>query len=218
VIGKRERDLRSGFSLNPKWSMRSVAGFARHPVWCANRLGKRALSVANFAGRPHRAWSVDNLDRSVTWKDVRAVADAWRGPFALKGVMSEADARAAADAGATAVIVSNHGGRQLDGAATPIDVLPRIVAAVGERLEVILDGGVRHGVHVLKALALGARACSVGRAYLYGLSAGGEAGVSRALEILRSEFVRAMQLSGCPGIDSIDGNLIRRQAWNPESP
>jgi L-lactate dehydrogenase (cytochrome) len=132
----------------------------------------------------------------------------WDGPFAIKGVMTAADARHAVAAGASAVIVSNHGGRQLDGAAAPIQALPEIAGAVGGRAEVILDGGVRRGVHVLKALALGAKACSIGRPYLYGLAAGGEAGVSRALELLREELACAMRLSGCTDVRSVDPALI----------
>jgi L-lactate dehydrogenase (cytochrome) len=136
--------------------------------------------------------------------------DLWRGPFIIKGIMSADDARRAADIGATAIIVSNHGGRQLDGAAASIEVLPEIAKAVGSQLEVILDGGVRRGVHVLKALALGAKACAIGRAYLYGLAAGGEPGVKKALDILRMELTRAMQLSGCVDVRDVDPALVRR--------
>jgi L-lactate dehydrogenase (cytochrome) len=150
------------------------------------------------------------LDPSVQWKDVREIIDLWGGPFALKGVMRADDARRAADAGATAVIISNHGGRQLDGEASPLEVLPEIAKAVGDRVEVILDGGVRRGVHVLKALALGAKACSIGRSYLYGLGAGGEKGVAKALDILRTELVRAMQLCGCTDVSKVDATLVRR--------
>ncbi len=210
VIGKRERDLRSGFGMSPKWSLNSLVSFAGHPAWVAGRIRQGALSMANFADRPERSWSIEHLDASITWKDVREIIDQWGGPFALKGVMSVEDARHAADVGVTAVIVSNHGGRQLDGAAAPIEVLPEIAGAVGDRMEVILDGGIRRGVHVLKALALGAKACSIGRPYLYGLSAGGEAGVAKALDILRTELTLAMKLSGCADIRSIDKTLIRR--------
>jgi len=212
VIGKRERDLRSGFSLSPEWSLRSLRSFAVHPVWVAGRMRKGAIAIANFAGRPERSWSIDHLDTSITWRDVREISDQWGGPFAIKGVMSADDARQAADAGVTAIIVSNHGGRQLDGAAAPIEVLPTIVDAVRDRLEVILDGGVRRGVHVLKALALGAKGCAIGRPYLYGLSAGGEAGVAKALEILRSELTIAMKLSGCPDVRAVRRSLLRRAA------
>jgi len=223
AIGKRERDLRSGFGIfgiPPKWSLNSLTSFARHPKWVIGRARKGAFSMANFAGPtasvgslaqldPSVTWKAQ-LDASATWKDLRQIIEQWGGPFALKGVMSADDARRAADVGVTAVIVSNHGGRQLDGAAAPIEVLPDIVRAAGDRIEVILDGGIRRGVHVLKALACGAKACSIGRPYLYGLSVGGEAGVAKALEILRTELVLAMKLSGCTDVRIIEQNLISR--------
>jgi L-lactate dehydrogenase (cytochrome) len=152
----------------------------------------------------------EQLDPSVGWAEVREFIELWGGPFCLKGVMSVEDARQAADVGATAIIVSNHGGRQLDGAAAPIEILPAIVEAVGDRIEVILDGGIRRGVHVLQALARGAKACSIGRAYLYGLSAGGQQGVSKALDILRTELVLAMKLSGCTDVQHIPSTLVTR--------
>jgi L-lactate dehydrogenase (cytochrome) len=141
---------------------------------------------------------------------VREIADRWGGPFALKGVMAADDARRAVDSGVTALIVSNHGGRQLDGAAASIEVLPQIVRAVGDRIEVILDGGIRRGVPILTALALGAKACSIGRPYLYGLGAAGEAGVAKALDLLRSELVLAMRLCGCANLQDIDQSLLRQ--------
>jgi len=218
VGGKCERVLRSGILDRQRvWPVSTVVGFARYPGWVLKRLGMgTAGSLANFAepgGKPPRLEVFgEQLDSSITWKDIRQVADWWSGPLALKGVMSAEDARRARDVGVTAVIVSNHGGLQLDGAAATIEALPKIARAVGDRLEVILDGGVRRGVHVLKALALGAKACSIGRPYLYGLAAGGEAGVSKSLNILRSELVRTMQLAGCPNLASIDESLIRRPA------
>jgi isopentenyl diphosphate isomerase/L-lactate dehydrogenase-like FMN-dependent dehydrogenase len=171
-------------------------------------MGRKALALANTS--PHEVAASTELDPSVTWNDVREIADLWKGPFALKGVMSTDDACHALDAGVTAIIVSNHGGRQLDGAAAPIQVLPDIVRALAGRAEVVLDGGIRRGVHMLKALALGARACSVGRPYLYGLAAGGEAGVLRALDILRTELVLAMQLSGCAALHDINSTMVAR--------
>jgi len=156
------------------------------------------------------AWLGAQMEPSVTWKDVREFAEQWGGPFAIKGLLAVDDARRAIEVGATAVILSNHGGRQLDGAATPYDVLPDVARAVGDRVEVILDGGVRRGTHVMKALARGAKACSVGRPYLYGLAAGGEAGATQALEMLRSEFVRAMKLSGATSIGAIDEGFVKR--------
>ena len=134
----------------------------------------------------------------------------WGGPFAIKGILSAEDALRAVDVGASAVMVSNHGGRQLDSSPAPIEVLPEIVDAVGDRIEVILEGGVRRGIHVLKALALGATACSAGRPYLFGLGAGGEAGVDRALEILRTDIERDIRILGCRNIEEVDSTRIRR--------
>ena len=217
VVGKRERDLRSGWGIPINLSAKSMLSFACHPVWLLGLLGGGPLSIATIAEISGNTGIADQmryigaqLDPGVTWKDVRAIIDLWGGPFAIKGVMAADDARAAVDAGASAIIVSNHGGRQLDGAAAAIEALPDIVAAVGDRAEIILDGGIRRGSHVLKALALGARACSIGRPYLYGLAAGGEKGVGKALDILRAEFVRALQLCGCAAIDHIDRTILHK--------
>jgi L-lactate dehydrogenase (cytochrome) len=215
VGGKCERELRSNVIGPPyKWPLPTLLGFARHPGWAMRRIADGTRLLANFAGpdgkAAHPQVFAEQLDPSVTWADISQVAAWWGGPIALKGVLSVDVARTAADAGVTAVIVGNHGGRQLDGAAASIEVVAEIADAVGDRLEVIFDGGVRRGVHVLKALACGAKACSVGRAYLYGLAAGGESGVAKALEILRTELVLAMQLAGCPDLSSIDKQLIRR--------
>jgi L-lactate dehydrogenase (cytochrome) len=217
VVGKRERDLRTGWGVPIKLSMRSVASFARHPLWLAGQASKGRISMPTVAALSgtrsliaQTQYVGKQLDPAVTWKDVREIIQLWRGPFAIKGIMSVDDAHRALDAGASAIVVSNHGGRQLDGAATPIEVLPEIARAVGHALEVILDGGIRRGAHVLKALALGARACSIGRPYLYGLSAGGQAGVTKALDILKSELVRAMQLCGCTDVRDIGPELARR--------
>jgi L-lactate dehydrogenase (cytochrome) len=217
VTGKRERDLRTGWGYPMRLSFRSLASFALHPQWLLGQLHNGPLSMPNVAAQcgdtslvAQTRFIGAQLDPSVSWRDVREMIELWGGPFAIKGIMSADDARRASDVGATAVIVSNHGGRQLDGAAASIEVLPEIVKAVGAQSEVILDGGIRRGVHVLKALALGAKACSVGRAYLYGLAAGGESGVRNALEILRTEFIRAMQLSGCADVSDINSALVRR--------
>lgn len=210
VIGKRERDFRTGFHQWSSWSATRWLGVASRPLWAMRQLRRGQISLANFAKRGASAGAISQLDPSITWKDVSEIISRWDGPFALKGIMAADDARRAADSGATAVIVSNHGGRQLDGAAAPIDVLPQIVRAVGDRVEIIVDGGIRRGVHVLKALACGAKACSIGRPYLYGLAAAGEAGVLRALEILRSELNQAMKLCGCADLASVDTGLVER--------
>jgi L-lactate dehydrogenase (cytochrome) len=217
VRGKRERELRAGMGVLPRLTFSSMGRFALRPRWVLSQLLHGSLSMPNLAGRAPGAGLAANgkylneqLDCTMGWDQVRAMIALWGGPFAIKGVMHADDARLAADAGATAVIVSNHGGRQLDGAAAAIDVLPQIVAAVGDRIEVILDGGVRRGAHMLKALALGAKACCIGRPYLYGLGAGGEAGVGHALQLLRTELVRAMQLTGCTDVRTIDTSIVER--------
>lgn len=217
VTGKRERDLRTGWGYPIRLSLGGMASFALHVPWLLGQLRNGRLSLPNVAAQCGSASLVAQtrfiaaqLDPSVSWGDVREMIELWGGPFAIKGVMSVDDARRVADVGATAIIVSNHGGRQLDGAAASVEVLPEIAKAVGAQIEVILDGGIRRGVHILKALALGAKACSVGRAYLYGLAAGGEPGVKKALEILRTEMIRAMQLTGCIDVADIDSTLVRR--------
>lgn len=217
VRGNRERDFRTGFGSPPRLSANMIGSFIRRPGWFLGQARKGWLSLANLTQRAgtnsivaHSKFVAEQTDPSVVWKDVREIADLWGGPLALKGILSADDARRAVDFGATAVIVSNHGGRQLDGTAASIEVLPEIAKAVGGQVDVIHDGGIRRGVHVLKALALGAKACSIGRPYLYGLGAGGEAGVMKALDILRTELIRAMQLSGCTDVANIDESMVRR--------
>lgn len=217
VPGKRERDLRTGMGIPPRLSLDGIADFALHPGWLLGQVRRGAMSLPNIAHltgsksvTAHSRFFGEQLDSSVAWQDVREMIELWRGPFALKGVMAVDDARRAVDVGATAVIISNHGGRQLDGAAAPIEVLPEIARAVGDQVDVILDGGIRRGVHVLKALARGAKACSIGRPYLFGLAAGGEQGVTRVLDILRTELIRAMQLSGCTDTRNLDERIVRR--------
>jgi len=212
VRGNCEREQR----LAQSWSVRAALSFATHPAWSLGQLRRGRLSIPIMgdrgAVRSFRAESAAlgaQLDASTTWKDVREVVDRWRGPCAVKGIMTADDARRAVDHGATAVVVSNHGGRQLDGVAASLEALPAIAAALKDRAEITMDGGIRRGVHVLKALALGARACGVGRAYLYGLAAGGEAGVARTLQLLRTEFTRALQLTGCRDVRDIDSSLVR---------
>jgi L-lactate dehydrogenase (cytochrome) len=217
VRGKRERELRSGMGVLPRLSLSSMGRLALRPRWVLSQLRCGSLSMPNLGGgapdgglAANGKYLNEQLDCTMGWQEVRAMIELWGGPFAIKGVMRADDARRAADVGATAVIVSNHGGRQLDGAAAAIDVLPQIVAAAADRIEVILDGGVRRGAHILKALALGAKACCIGRPYLYGLGAGGEAGVSHALQLLRTELVRAMQLTGCTDVRNIDKSIVER--------
>ena len=208
AVGKRERDLRTGFATWARPSLARTLHCALHPNWAFGQIQAGRITFPNFSSQADTA--LPEIDAAMSWREIRAIADRWGGPFAIKGIMRADDARRAADAGATAILVSNHGGRQLDGAAAPIEVLPEIVTAVKDRLEIILDGGVRRGTHVLKALACGATACSTGRSYLYGLGAAGEEGAFRALDILREEFELAMKLTGCATLQDVDETLIRK--------
>ncbi len=217
VAGNRERDLRTGFTMPPRFSPSTFLSFAIRPEWSL-----RLLTDSNFrfANIDHRVDAIGDgvtsvieyvngqFDRTVTWRDVEWLAAEWGGPLAIKGLVTADDAAAARDAGASAVMVSNHGGRQLDGAPAPIDCVPRIRDRVGSALEIIVDGGVRRGAHIAKALALGADACSVGRPYLWGLSVGGQAGVEHILEILRKEMETTLALLGCQDVDNLNASHI----------
>lgn len=217
VSGNRERDIRTGFALPPKLSMMQVLNVLTHPSWLIGYVANAPLTLANVTRRSRSgSMSVTTLssyinkqfDPSLTWRDVRWMIEYWNGPFAIKGILHPADAKHACEAGASVLVVSNHGGRQLDGAQGAFDALPAVVQAVEGRAEVILDGGVRRGSHIVKALARGATACMVGRPYLYGLAAGGRSGVSRAISILETELRRAMALCGVTNVAAIDGSLL----------
>jgi L-lactate dehydrogenase (cytochrome) len=219
VSGNRERDIVTGMTVPPKLALMSLFDIAMKPKWVFKHLTTPKIEVANIAHRPPPGseklggiiqFLNAQIDRSVTWKDAEWMIKEWGGPLAIKGIMTGDDAKRAADIGASAVMISNHGGRQLDFAPAPFDMLEEIVAAAGDRLEVILDGGVRRGTHILKALALGARAVSAGRPHLYGLGAGGEAGVVQALKILKTELARDMALLGVAKLRDIDASLVRR--------
>jgi L-lactate dehydrogenase (cytochrome) len=215
VAGNRERDIVTGMTIPPKLTLASLLDFAMHPRWVWKYFTSAPLELANVRDRIKGdvttlvSFFNDQLDRTVSWDDAAQMVEEWGGPFAVKGVLSVEDAMRAADIGASAVMVSNHGGRQLDTSPAPIEVLPEIVDAVGDRLEVILEGGVRRGVHVLKALALGAKVVSFGRPYLYALGAGGEAGVDQLLEYFRSDVERDMRLLGCRNIGELDRSRVR---------
>jgi L-lactate dehydrogenase (cytochrome) len=221
LTGNRERDLRTGMTIPPKFSLAGWFNFALHPLWSLSYLSSPPFSLANVEHRVSGGSDEDvttlvdyisgQFDRSVTWDDAAEMVQEWGGPFVVKGVLSVHDALRAVDIGAKAIMVSTHGGRQLDHTPAPIDLIPEIVAAVGDRAEVIVDGGIRRGTDVIKALALGARAVSLGRGYLFGLGAGGEAGVDRALAILKEEIVRDMALLGCNTIEEITSEYVRRR-------
>ena len=219
--GNRQRDLRNGFTIPPRITAGSVLDVMRRPAWLWHFLTTPRMSLSNVKEYYDAGSDVYSLldliksqfDATVTWEDAQWMIREWGGPFAIKGIITADDARRAVDIGASAVIVSNHGGRQLDHAPATIDALPKIVEAVNGKLEVILDGGIRRGTDVLKALALGAKACMIGRAYLYGLGAGGEAGVDHAIGLLRDEIERGMKLLGCRSIKQLDDAYVRRRRF-----
>jgi L-lactate dehydrogenase (cytochrome) len=229
IAGNRERDLRSGMVMPPRFGLGSLASFALHPRWAAGALRNRAFRLANIADHvsdlaPDGTSVIDYVNRqfdpSATWKDLEWLRGQWRGKLVVKGLATPADCVNAMRCGADAIMVSNHGGRQLDGTAAPIDYLPAIRDHVQDGAQLIVDGGIRRGTHVLKAIALGADGCSIGRPYLYGLAAGGEAGVARAIAMLRAEIERGMGLMGRPRIADItlaDVQHLSRLAPHPTS-
>jgi L-lactate dehydrogenase (cytochrome) len=214
VRSKRERELRAGVTLpTPHLTPRAILDGARHPSWSWHFATSDVISFPNITGDARDVPPLESMfDGTVTWNDLDWIRELWPGPLALKGVLSVSDATRAADLGVDAVIVSNHGGRQLDHVPATIDVLPAIADAVGDRVEVIVDGGIRRGTDVLAALASGARGVLIGRAYLYGLAAAGEPGVRHAIDILTTELRTAMALAGCRTLEAVDATVIRRDA------
>ena len=216
--GNRERDLRTGFTSPPRLTLQSLLSFGMRPMWALNYLTHPAFDLPHLSDHvsagTNLAISVGDyfstmLDQSMNWKDAEALCAKWDGQFALKGIMSVADARRAVDIGCTGIMVSNHGGRQLDGARAPFDQLAEIVDAVGDKIDVICEGGIQRGTHVLKALSVGAKACSGGRLYLYALSAAGQPGVEKALGNLRIEIERDMKLMGVTRLDQLSRDNLR---------
>ena len=217
VAGNRERDHRTGFTTPPKLTLQSLFSFAIHPQWVFNYLTHPKFELSNVSKKTDKGTNIaksvidyvnEQYDPTMNWKDAEYIAKKWDGPFALKGVMSVEDAKRAIDIGCTAIMISNHGGRQLDGSRSPFDQVKAISDAVGEKLEIILDGGVRRGTHVLKALSAGAKACSFGRAFLFSLGAGGQQGVERLLENMHKEIRRNMILMGCKSVKDLDASKI----------
>jgi L-lactate dehydrogenase (cytochrome) len=217
VAGNRERDHRTGFTTPPKLTLKSLMSFAAHPKWTINYLTHEKFKLANVAHFTKNGSSIakgvmeyinEQYDPAMSWKDAEYCVKRWNGPFALKGLMSVEDAKKAVDIGASAIMLSNHGGRQLDGSRSPFDQLPAIVDAVGGKIEIIIDGGIRRGTHVLKALAMGATACSFGKGFLFALGAGGQEGVEMVLQRMRDEIRRDMILMGCKSIKDLNPSKI----------
>ena len=217
VAGNRERDHRTGFTTPPKFTLESIMNFAMRPGWLFRYFTNKKFELANIKHKTDKGTNItksvidyvnEQYDPQMNWDDAEYCIKKWNGPFALKGVMSVEDAKRAVDIGCTAIIISNHGGRQLDGSRTPFDQLKAISDAVGDKLEIILDGGVRRGTHVLKALAAGATACSFGKAFLFSLGAGGQQGVERLLQNMHDEIRRNMILMGCKSVKELDRSKI----------
>jgi len=216
--GNRERDLKTGFTSPPKLTLNSFLSFATHPRWVCNYLLREKFSLPQLdpyvSQGTNMAISIGDyfstmLDQSMNWKDAEAIRKDWGGQFCLKGIMSAQDARRAVEIGATAIMVSNHAGRQLDGARSPFDQIAEIADAVGGEIDIICDGGIRRGTHILKAIAAGATACSGGHLYLYALAAGGQAGVEKALGNLKAEVERDMKLMGVTRLDQLTRDHLR---------
>ncbi|WOC16859.1 alpha-hydroxy acid oxidase [Pseudochrobactrum sp. MP213Fo] len=218
ILGQRHKDLRNGLSAPPKFTPKHIWQMMTRPQWCLGMLGTQRRTFRNIAGHAKgvsdlsslSAWTAEQFDPKLNWDDVAWIKSLWGGPLILKGILDEEDAIMAAKSGADAIIVSNHGGRQLDGAPSSISMLPRIVDAVGDRIEIHLDGGIRSGQDVLKAIALGAKGTFIGRPFLYGLGAMGKPGVSKALEIIAREMDVTMALCGKRRITDVNRSILHQ--------
>jgi L-lactate dehydrogenase (cytochrome) len=216
VIGQRHQDIKNGMTVPPEWSLSKLIDFATKPAWVAGVLQGKRRTFGNLAGHLKvsdditslSTWINSQFDTSLNWKDIDWIRSIWPGKLVLKGILDVEDAEIAAKTGAQAIVVSNHGGRQLDGAPSSIEVLPEIVEEIGSQMEIMFDGGIRSGQDVMRALALGAKSCMIGRAYAYGLGAGGEAGVAKALDILAKELTTTMGLCGVNTIAEIDDHVL----------
>ena len=216
VLGQRHRDIKNGMTVPPEIRLKNIIDVATKPAWAWSILNGKRKTFGNLAGHVKGMDNVNSLaqwigtqfDPALSWKDVEWIKKIWPGKLILKGILDADDAKTAVKLGADAIVVSNHGGRQLDGAASSISMLPKIAEAVGSDTEVLFDGGIRTGADIMRALALGARACLIGRAYIYGLGAAGEAGVAKAIDILKKELDVAMALTGTNRIAEIDGRVL----------
>jgi len=216
VIGQRHQDIKNGMTVPPEWSLSKLIDFASKPAWVSGVLQGKRRTFGNLAGHLKvsdditslSTWINSQFDTSLNWKDIDWIRSIWPGKLILKGILDVEDAEIAAKTGAQAIVVSNHGGRQLDGAPSSIEVLPEIVEEVGSQMEIMFDGGIRSGMDVMRALALGAKSCMIGRAYAYGLGAGGQEGVAKALDILAKELTTTMGLCGVNTIAEIDDHVL----------
>jgi L-lactate dehydrogenase (cytochrome) len=216
VNGQRHQDIKNGMSVPPEWSLSKLFDFATKPAWVAGVLRGKRKTFGNLAGHLKgsdgitalAAWISSQFDTTLSWKDLDWIRSIWPGKLILKGILDVEDAEIAAKTGAQALVVSNHGGRQLDGAPSSIEALPEIVDAVGSKMEIMFDGGIRSGQDVMRALALGAKSCMIGRAYAYGLGAAGEAGVAKAIDIIRNELLTTMGLCGINTIAEINDDVL----------
>ena len=218
VLGNRERDLRSGFTVPPKLGLDTILDGILHPSWTWRFLRSEPILFANVIGKSVgdgndpvslSQYLKDQFDATISWKDIEWFQQHWKGPILIKGIQSVEDAKLAVKAGIPAVIVSNHGGRQLDGAPPAIELIEPIADAVGSDLEILCDGGIRRGSDIAKAIAFGARACMIGRPYLYGLAVGGERGVDFTIRLLQEDLARTLALTGCPSVQKIGRDLVR---------
>ena len=216
IMGQRHKDVRNGLSAPPKPTLRNLMNLVQKPAWCLGMLGTKRRQFGNIVGHVKGVkdmssladWTVSQFDASLSWDDVKEIRKQWGGKVIIKGILDAEDARAAVNVGADAIVVSNHGGRQLDGALSAIKALPAIVNAVGDKVEVWMDGGIRSGQDVLRAIAMGAQGTLIGRAFLYGLGAGGQAGVTKALEIIHKELDLTMGLCGQSELRKVDSSIL----------
>jgi L-lactate dehydrogenase (cytochrome) len=216
VIGQRHQDIKNGMTVPPEWSLSKFIDFATKPAWISGVLRGKRRTFGNLMGHLKgtdditalSSWISTQFDTSLNWKDVEWIRSIWPGKLVLKGILDVEDAEEAAKTGAQALVVSNHGGRQLDGAPSSIELLPEIVDAVGSQMEIMFDGGIRSGQDVMRALALGAKSCMIGRAFAHGLGAGGEAGVAKAIDIIRNELSVTMGLTGVNTIAEVDERVL----------
>jgi len=216
VLGQRHCDIKNGLSVPPEIKLKNIIDMATKPAWVLSVLRGKRRTFGNLAGHVRGTddvtslaqWTATQFDQALSWKDIEWIKSLWPGKLILKGILDIEDAKLATKTGASAIVVSNHGGRQLDGAPSSISMLPKIADAVGSEIEVMFDGGIRSGQDLMRALALGARSCLVGRAYIYGLGAGGQAGVAKAIELIRKELDVTMALTGVKNIKGIDRRVL----------